>query len=407
MKPDVATALDWIEAACVPAPLETIALRAAAGRITGAPVHAVRPFPRFAMAAMDGYALSSADTVGASALTPVRLPIGPEVLTGKSGPPTKARMAYPINTGAALPDCTDSVVARERAKPVPTPAGDILSIEAPIASGLNRREAGEDAAAGEIVLAAGRRVTPDAMAALTAYGVTCLQVRRVPRLGLFSTGDEIAREAAAPGEHQHADSNRPMIEAAAEYAGIPVTFLGHISEQPAHFETMLAGAIASSDADILLSTGAVSAGTRDLIRPALKALGAEILLHGIAMRPGKPLLVAKLPDGRLYFGLPGNPVAALLGFRFFVFAALRRMFGLKREAGISARFEATPRAGTTLFARGRLENSLEGARFCAEADQRSHVMRSVLASDSWARIDDDACASGVCRVYPKFPSLLA
>jgi molybdopterin molybdotransferase len=174
------------------------------------------------------------------------------------------------------------------------------------------------------------------------------------------------------------DSNAPMIAACAQALGLPHSFLGRAADQAAAIDLLLDG---SDGCDLVLSTGGVSAGDLDLVRSRLEARGAQILFHGVRMRPGKPILFALLSDGRPYFGLPGNPVAALVGFRFFVVEALRRMLGLSSEQAEKVSCNAEPRDGTTLILRGR--RTADPAIVDCTLDQRSHVLSSTLLADCW------------------------
>jgi molybdopterin molybdotransferase len=153
-------------------------------------------------------------------------------------------------------------------------------------------------------------------------------------------------------------------------------------------------------AEMILSIGGVSNGRHDLVRLALEQMGAEILFHGLAMRPGKPLLFALLPDGRPFFGLPGNPLAALVGFRFFVAAAARRLMGSAPELGSPLAEPPPGREGITLFLRGRRTPS----GVVPLENQRSHMMSSLINADCWIRAD---LAEGNARavVFPLYDGL--
>lgn len=130
----------------------------------------------------------------------------------------------------------------------------------------------------------------------------------------------------------------------------------------------------------------LAVGSRDLVREAVERFSACVLFHGIAMRPGKPLLFAMLPDGRSFFGLPGNPVAALVGFRFFVWAAICRSLGLPVETGCAVRSPIAGPPGTSLFLRARYDDPF-GGRIDVERDQRSDILSSVLAATGWLRME--------------------
>jgi molybdopterin molybdotransferase len=186
------------------------------------------------------------------------------------------------------------------------------------------------------------------------------------------------------------DSNAPMIAACAQAFGLPCDFLGAAADQAEAIDRLLDRA---SECDILLSTGGVSAGDLDLVRDRLEARGAMVYFHGVRMRPGKPILFARLADGRPYFGLPGNPVAALTGFRFFVVPALRRLLGLPEEKGEPVECTAAPRSDCTLILRGR---RVTPSAVDCDLDQRSHVLSSTLAADCWIKLREN----GEAEAFP-------
>ena len=373
-RPSVDEARSIIRERLSPLAAETIPTGDAFGRVTAAPQHARRDVPGFPMSAMDGYAVRSADTENASESAPaLLLPVEP-VYAGGWPPPLQPGTAAPIATGAPIPDGADAVLVREQAQ---FEAGRLVLCR-PVEPRRNVRQTGEDMVAGARILEAGAILSPHAVGALAAFGVDRLEVRRQPRIGLISTGSELSGIGEETGAAGLIDSNAPMIAACAQALGLPATFLGRAPDQAAAIDLLLDG---SEGCDLVLSTGGVSAGDLDLVRARLEARGAQILFHGIRMRPGKPVLFALLADGRPYFGLPGNPVAALVGFRFFVVAALRRMLGLAAEQGELVSCNAAPRDGTALILRGR--RTADPRVIDCELDQRSHVLSSTLLADCW------------------------
>ncbi|GGI81270.1 molybdopterin molybdenumtransferase MoeA [Polymorphobacter multimanifer] len=377
---------------------EIVPVASAAGRVTASPVHAGADTPRFPASAMDGYAVASHDLAVATLAAPVLLPLGPMVPAGTTPPPLARGTAVPIATGAPVPPGADAVVMRETA----TLYGDRVAICRPAAPGHNVRAIGEDCSTGSLVLAAGVRIPPDAVGVLTAFGIRHVGVRRQPCLALLATGSELGPGDERASGAELVDSNSPMIAACAAAAGLACTLVGRVADSPAALDAALATALAPGSGDIILSTGGVSVGRFDLVRDRLEALGASVLFHGIAMRPGKPLLFALLPDGRPYFGLPGTPLAALVAFRFFVAAALRQMLGLPPETGIAVHEHPAGRPGITLFLRGRRgRDSGKGLVVDTDLDQRSHILHSLLDADCWLRIDDSDAAAPVARCYPR------
>ncbi|WP_242128076.1 molybdopterin-binding protein [Sphingobium sp. Sx8-8] len=199
---------------------------------------------------------------------------------------------------------------------------------------------------------------------------------------IIPTGDElIAAPVPRRGQIIH-DGNGPMIAAQAREAGIEACLARPVGDDA---DAMLAAIRAAIDhrPSLIVSTGGVSVGQRDCVVQALNALGAKIHFHGVLMRPGKPILFATLPGGILYFGLPGNPVSAYLGFRLFVFAALRAMQGMGPEAGMTFATEYSRRPGITLFLRCKVTWNSDGCHVHILGHQQSHRMRPLVEANFW------------------------
>ena len=383
-RPDFDEALAILWDGLAPLGTETISTGDAFGRVTATALLARQNVPRFPVSAMDGFALHSVDTQAASDGAPAVLRLAEAVYAGGWPAPLAAGAAAPIATGAPLPEGADAVLVREQADIVD---GQLL-VRRSVEPSRNVRQTGEDMIAGAQVLGAGTVLTPHAVGALVAFGIDRLEVRRQPRIALISTGSELGGIDEPIGQAGLIDSNAPMIAACAQALGLPCVFLGRAADQAEAIDLLLDR---SSASDIVLSTGGVSAGDLDLVRRRLEARGAEILLHGVRMRPGKPILFARLADGRPYFGLPGNPVAALTGFRFFVVHALRRMLGLAPEQGEHVACNAEPRADCTLILRGR--RTEDPSCIDCKLDQRSHVLSSTLLADYWVKLVEGGAAA--------------
>jgi molybdopterin molybdotransferase len=366
---------------------DVLATHDALGAITAAPILAKRTVPSFRAAAMDGYALSSDDSVFATSTVPVALPLAGGHFPGS--PPTShiAGFASIIGTGAPLPDGADSIVLLELAERRSGRGGSEVLIRGPVRAGMNVRQIGEDMVVGHNVMDAGRMITPDALAGLTAYGISELPVRRAPELALIVTGSELAPTSEALGPTHIVDSNGPMIAAYAATMGSKVLSLGIVPDRLDALGEALDRAT-SSNAGIIVTTGGAAQGERDLVRVALEQRGAQIIFHGLAMRPGKPVLFAILPDGRPFFGLPGNPVSASVAMRFLVAQGVRAMLGLPDEIGFACSHDAPGRDGVTLFLRGRRRSHADGRLTVdLESDQRSHILSSLIAADHWLVVD--------------------
>lgn len=395
----VEDAIALIRSTVMPVGQEWIEVNAAAlGRITAGPVLAADDNPRFDASAMDGFALSSSETRTADPEQPVMLRLAAAIPAGAPAGQIAAGTVAPISTGAPVPAGADAILVRERAEL----AGDRIVIRLPVAAGLNVRPMGEDARRGAEVLEEGTRLTPDAIGALLSYGVTRISVWRRPQAVILTTGSEVG-DGGLPGSTGVLDSNGPMIEAACVAMGIECHRIGPVRDDAELLREVFGREIESS-ADLVMTTGGVSVGDYDLVRGMLESAGAKVLFHGVAMRPGKPMLFARLRDGRPFFGLPGNPVAALVGFRFFVVEALRAMLGLASEQGISIEPPIPPRPGTTVFLRA-VRSSEWPVRVTILSDQRSHVLGSVLRSDCWVRLEPLQRVVGGATVYEKLATL--
>jgi molybdopterin molybdotransferase len=401
--PDVAVrmsvdeGLQLIVSSVRPLASEAVDVVAAFGRLLAEPAIAQADVPRFAASAMDGYALRSGDTAIATADRPVWLPVHQEVRAGAVPLDLAAEAAAAISTGAVVPAGADHVIAREQAQV----AAGRLRIERPLEPGRNIRLRGEDFRAGVTVLTAGMRIGAAEIGALVACGVERVVVRRKPRMALIATGNELRGERAPPSSTDIAESNGPMILAAAAELGLSCQHLGCVADEADLLEAGL-DRLVQTEADILVSTGGVSGGRYDLVRACLEARGATILFHGLAMRPGKPLLFAIMPDGRPFFGLPGNPVAALVAFRFFIVAAIRRLLQLEPEDGEPVSAADLAKNTATLFLRCRLVRDASGnPHIDAGLDQRSHILSSVIQASHWLRVEP----SGDARLFAKSPAL--
>lgn len=333
-------ALARILGAANPLEPEDVDLAAALGRVVVSPVRADVDDPPFDRSAMDGLAVRAADVA-----EPVTLRLIGVIAAGDPPPerPVMAGEAYRIMTGAPLPPGADAVVIVEHTEDA---GGGAVRVLEGAPRGANIRVRGEVAKRGDEVVSLGRLVTPEVMGVLASFGVGRVAVVRRPRVVVMATGNELVPVEAVPGPGQIRDSNRWTIAALAELAGAVVDVAPTVRDDRA---SVLAAIRAGLQHDVLVLSGGVSMGTFDIVGECLRALGAEVLLHKVAIQPGKPLLVARC--GRtLIFGLPGNPVSVLVTGRVFLMPALRRMAGRQRPSDplIPARL-----AGTLPVAAGR------------------------------------------------------
>jgi molybdopterin molybdotransferase len=301
----------------------------ALGRILAESVASDIDAPPFDKALMDGYAVSAADCQRA----PIALQVIEEIGAGHvPTQPVGAGQAARIMTGAPMPAGADCVVKVEQTQR----HGDRMEFNGPAPkAGAHVLQRGREMRAGEVALAAGTRLGPQELGVLAGVGRTSAHLYRTPQLALMTTGDEVIEPPAVPGPGQIRNSNSPMLMAQAVRAGAEPQYFGIARDNreslQAHIEAGL------KNADMLVLSGGVSAGTYDLVPGVLQELGVVPHFHKIAMKPGKPLFFGSR-DGRLVFGLPGNPVSSFVCFELFIRPAIRAQRGVKDPTPPRAKF---------------------------------------------------------------------
>ncbi|MGH9316800.1 MAG: molybdopterin molybdotransferase MoeA [Thermoanaerobaculia bacterium] len=309
----VADALAIIAAAAKPGEPEAAALCDGVGRVLAAAVVSDVDWPPFDTSAMDGYALRMADVAGKGS----RLSERPGTVAAGDAPPAPLETAEAVRvmTGAPLPLGAEAIVPVERVR---RQGGHVFFDAAP-APGAHIRRRGESIAAGTPLLAAGRRLRPSDMALAALAGADPLRVFPRPRLAIAVTGNELVAPTLRPGPGQLRDSNGPMLLALAGVHGWPARALPRVPDDASAIERLFASA--GETEDVLVTSGGVSAGDLDLLPAAAKRSGFELLFHGVAVSPGKPMVLGR--RGRvLWLGLPGNPVSSSVCFHLFVRFAL-------------------------------------------------------------------------------------
>ncbi|GLR67962.1 molybdopterin molybdenumtransferase MoeA [Acidocella aquatica] len=373
---------------------ETAPLAEALGRTAAGEIRAGFAVPSFDNSAMDGFAVRLADCEHASPQAPVVLPVTGVTAAGDHASPLAAGQAVQIMTGAMLPAAAEAVCPIEDVAVTRDADGAVTAItltSAP-APGANIRGKGEDFRPEDVVTGEGTRLTSRHLMALAALGVGSVPVRQRPHVSILATGNEVrdvpaGQASATPGEAVIYNSNSPYLAAALREAGARVEYSGIIPDTQAAFAAALEGIIAQArPGQIILSTGAVSKGEFDFVPAALAALNAEILFHRVAIRPGKPVLFAMLPNGIPFFGLPGNPASAAAGFRFFVAPLLRAAWGLPPEPPLRVRLAETyqARPGLRIFLKAHLAIGADGvAAATILAGQESFRIQPMLHLNGW------------------------
>jgi molybdopterin molybdotransferase len=346
---------------------QRVGLDAALGRVAAEDVVSGRAVPAAANSAMDGFAVRHADlgTLPARLRIAAVEPAGTVVSTAVT-PGT----AVKLFTGSVIPPGADTVV---RVEDTEERDGTVAIRVAP-ARGANVRGAGEDVAPGDVVVAAGTVLGPADVGVLASVGRAAVVVHQRPRVAILSTGSELVEVDELPGPGQVVNSNAYTLAAAAREAGADALVLPLVRDRREEIDARLVDALR---ADVVLTSGGVSVGELDFVKDALAARGVEQVFWKVAQKPGKPLAFGRL-GGRLVFGLPGNPVSALVCFYVYVRPALRRMQGHRRihlpwlPATLA---RATRKArGLTEFVRVRLADGADGPVATPVASQSSGVL---------------------------------
>lgn len=349
---------------------ERVSLVDALGRVAAADVVSGRAVPAAANSAMDGYAVRGEDVrqPGARLRVVGAAPAG-TVLATPVAPGTAVR----IYTGSVIPPGADTVVKVEVTREVE----GVVEIQEAAAARANVREAGEDIMPGRVVVARGQTIEPADIGILASVGQATAAVHRRPRVAIVSTGAELVEVDELPGPGQVVNSNAYLLAAAVRSAGAEPVVWPIVRDREEDIRAALGEA---ARADVVLSTGGVSVGDYDFVKEALDGLGVERLFWRVAQKPGKPLTFGRRA-GCLFFGLPGNPVSALVCFQVYVRPALRRMAGHARPhlPLVEARLTRAVRkaAGLTEFLRVQLAR--DGAAWTATpaTSQGSGVLTSL------------------------------
>jgi len=308
-----------------PLPASEAALTESLGLVLAWDMAAEEDMPPFDRSAMDGYAVRAADV----AATPATLRMIEDIPAGAVPTRTiEAGQCARIMTGAPVPPGADTVVMVEKTEPGPD-AGRVV-VNEPLPAGKNIRYRGEEFRAGQVVLSAGRRLGPAEAALAASCGWARVPVYPRPRVAVLSTGDEIVPIDRVPGPGQIRDANSYYIQSRLQQAlGVEAERLGIAGDDADVLASELRRGLPY---DVLLTSGAVSAGTYDLLPSVMRQVGIELLFEQVAMQPGRPLLFGRRGAETVVFGLPGNPVAVMVTVEMFVLPALRRMMGFAESA---------------------------------------------------------------------------
>ncbi|WJS90188.1 molybdopterin molybdotransferase MoeA [Microbacterium testaceum] len=363
---------------------ETVRLADAAGRTLAESVLAAHDLPGFDNSSMDGFAVHVADVEGADAENPATLRVVGDLPAGSSADPSfGAGEAVRIMTGAPVPTAADAIVPFEDTTGgLADSLGTIDVRRAPAAAGAFIRRRGGDTRAGDVVLSAGERLGALALSAAAAAGVAELVVHRRPRVAVVSTGSELVAPGTAPGRGQTPDSNSTLLAALVAGADADVTVIASLPDEAEAIHSFLERAL---DADVVVFTGGVSAGAYEPVR---QALSDRIAFEKVAMQPGKPQAFGVLDDGRLVFGLPGNPVSVAVSFEVFVRPALLALQGRtvinRRLARLTASETWTTPPGRRQYLPAAIDLVAGTVRPATAGGSGSHLAASLARAEAFA-----------------------
>jgi molybdopterin molybdotransferase len=356
---------------------EAVTLAQSLGRFAARDYFATRPLPAFDNSAMDGYAVQ-ANACGKGATLQV---VGEQPAGADRRLTIKAGEAVRIFTGAPIPAGADAVIMQEDVRR----EGDTIVAQSAAEKGEFIRRAGCDLASGQKILGCGEKITPQILGLVASQGMAELEVGMRPSVAIVSTGDELVSPGAVIETGQIFESNSIMLQALALQAGANVGLVEHCPDELEKLTDIFRRGL---EHDALIISGGVSVGDRDLVKPALRALGAEVDLWRVAIKPGKPFLLARSGKS-LVFGLPGNSVSAFVTFLKLVRPAILKWSGAADEwldlRRVVARLtsELTNEDRRPHYLRGRVENG----EFKTFGRQESHALFGLSRANALLRME--------------------
>jgi molybdopterin molybdotransferase len=378
----VQEASERILAAAKPLEVERVPLAAALGRVLADDVRSPLDHPPWDNSSMDGYAVRAEDVLAAIGGQPVVLPVLETVRAGQRPQHDLApRSAIRVMTGAPIPHGADSVIRVED-----TDGGEFrVAIRDPRDAGRNVRPRGEDLRLGDIAVPRGTTLGPAQLGVLATVGAALVPLHRVPRVAVLASGDELVDvdrfDDVLRGD-RIVSSNSYTLQAAVRAAGAEPRYLGIAPDEPAIYERQLRDAIGC---DLLITSGGVSVGAFDFTKDVLRALGADLHLWRVKMRPGAPLGFGTLGE-MAWLGLPGNPVSAMVTFELFARPLIRRLRGEARvfQRGVSVRVrdEISLAAPLTHFMRAAIDWADDGPWARLTGPQGSGLLTSMARADA-------------------------
>lgn len=371
--------------------VESVLRSESAGRIAAAPVINPVDIPPHTAAGFDGFAVRARDIATASDAAPVLLPVAGGTRCGDAPVCGLPHTAWEVFAGAALPSPFDAVIRMDDVD-VASRGDDGLPawirLTRQPARGDDVRQRGEDLPAGIVLADAGTVLRPAHLMAFATAGIDRVPVRVQQRVAVLSTGRELvddARDELAPGQVRNC--NAPWLVAMLQRHGALPRYLRTVLDDRDEFQRSLAWA-STHRFPLAISSGATAAGREDFVGEALQGLGAQILFRGVAIKPGWPVLCARLPHGGFFLGLPGNPASCAACFRLFVLPLMRVLNGVAPEVPLTARLtdDVARDAQRTLLLKARLAS--EQGTLCAHVlpGQEAHRIAPLLDANAWLEL---------------------
>lgn len=376
---------------CSISAVEEVPLEQGLGRVVAQAVFSSEDIPPHPRSVMDGYAVKATDTFGATEGIPAYLTVSGEVKMGEfpeTGP--ELECCFKIATGGLLPPHTDAVVMLEHTVQTGT---DMIEVVKPVAPGENIIDRGDDVKKGQEIFTKGHCLRPQDLGLLAGLGIRMLNVYPRVAVGIFSTGDEIVPFSQIPPPGKVRDMNSVNLAALCKQHGARPTFYGVVQDDEGQFLGTARKAIVEND--VVIFSGSSSVGSRDLGELVVCKL-ADLLIHGVAIKPGKPVIVAFSGDKAL-FGLPGHPVSAAVAFDLFVRPVIERCSGQKRNSFPQRRtVEAVCKrntnsaGGRTDFIRVVLKRNADGEYEAYPILGKSGALSTMVAADGFFRIEESS-----------------
>ncbi len=366
---------------------QAVALDKCAGRVTAEPIVCQHPLPAFANSSMDGYAFSLRKT-NQNAEQPLTLT---EVGVSLAGHPYDGDVAegqcVRITTGAKLPADCDTVVIQENTERSVSGAQTTIRLTHLPAQGENVRPIGSNLDTGELLCEGGRKISPALLGLIASTGMTEVNCIRPLKVAVFSTGDELVSPGKTLQDGQIYDANRYLLNSLLQSTCIEVIDLGIVADTTEDVRRVMQQAM---QADVTVSSGGVSVGEADVVKQVLDEVG-KLQMWKILMKPGRPLTFGTLESGTRYFGLPGNPVSAMVTFAVFLLPALHHMLGLQPKATEVLKAVSCDnlkkQPGRMELQRGILNQSSDGQWQVATTGlQDSHILASMAQANCFVRL---------------------